>query len=143
MYRTATENGVNIKNYKGQSLKKNFPYLNFNPADEALFEFNRAGHVSPRALLTAQLSVAKRKGCDVINDVVSKVQRKVSLDGSYIMEVKTETGKTITARKILLAPGAYTTARHLLPPQIVPDQTLTPLNVSLVEITDSDAQRLK
>lgn len=143
MYKTAIENGLNVEHYNKQTLKKRFPYLNFNPSDEALFEFHRAGHVSPRKLLTAQLSVAERNGCDIINDVVKHIQRKVGRDGSYIMEVKTETGRTITARKVLLAPGAYTTSRQLLPPQIVPNQTLTPLNVSLVEITDSDAQRLE
>ncbi|KAJ8304174.1 hypothetical protein KUTeg_017757, partial [Tegillarca granosa] len=137
MYKTAIENGLNVEHYNKQTLKKRFPYLNFNPSDEALFEFHRAGHVSPRKLLTAQLSVAERNGCDIINDVVKHIQRKVGRDGSYIMEVKTETGRTITARKVLLAPGAYTTSRQLLPPQIVPNQTLTPLNVSLVEITDS------
>jgi len=58
------------------------------------------------------------------------------------MHVTTDSGREVQCRKVLLASGAYTDFRSLLP-NIKVDQTLCPLTVALAEISESDALKMK
>ena len=124
-------------------LKSKFPFLNFDSADRAEYEFEKAGYISPRRLVAAQLKVAQQNGCDFIPEVVSKVTRGVNTDNSYCMKVVTENGKTVMAKKVLLATGAFTTFRDLFGENIQPDVELAPLTVAKVEISKAEADRIK
>ena len=98
-----------------EHLKKQFPYLGACATLEGVYAPRNAGHISPRNLIQAQQLLARRNGCDVINDVVNRI----TVLGSGDFQLQTENSETtITARKVLLTTGSFTNARELLPYQL-------------------------
>ncbi|KAI8486572.1 hypothetical protein Bbelb_358070 [Branchiostoma belcheri] len=77
---------------------------------------------------------ADLQGCDVVDDVVSSVEAPAgwARRAGANLAVRTETGAVIHARRVLLATGAFTTFRRLLPPGLRPDVRLTGQTVALV-----------
>ena len=121
-----------------------FPYLNINISEDAGLETVDAGYLNPRRLIEAQQTIAKRSGCEIIDDTVSSVRRVIASDNSYCMQVLTEGSRQILCRKVLLATGAFTTFRDLLPASAgFPDQELTPTSVSLLRVSEADAEQLR
>ena len=98
-----------------EHLKKQFPYLGACETLEGVYAPRNAGHISPRNLIQAQQLLARRNGCDVINDVVNRI----TVLGSGDFQLQTENSETtITAKKVLLTTGSFTNARELLPYQL-------------------------
>lgn len=128
-----------LKNVR--NIETKFPFLKFAKDDEAVYELNDAGYISPRNLVSAQIKLASSNGCDVFDDIVCKVARVVK-DGRYVMEIHTESGKTIHAGKVLIACGAFVNSRDLLG-EVVPDMNLCPLTVAKVEISHNDAHKIR
>jgi hypothetical protein len=46
-------------------MKKHFPYLNFSESDEAIYEMDNSGYISPRRLVDAQIQNARQNGCHI------------------------------------------------------------------------------
>ena len=138
----AQEQSVPSKILSPDELKSTFPYLNLPSSDIGVFEDQDAGYINPRKLVEAQKLIASRQGCTYVDDVVNQVTRVIHSDGTYAMNVVTEKGKNISCNRVLLATGAFSTFRDLLP-DIEPEQELCPLTVALVEVNGPDAEKLK
>lgn len=123
-------------------LNQRFPYLNLTTDSNGILETRNAGYINPRNIVEAQQIMATKQGCTIIDDVVRRVTRTVHSDGSYIMLVETERGQNVQTRKVLLATGAFTTFNDLLAGN-KPEQIITPLSVSFVEVEEKDHQLLR
>lgn len=140
--RVISRSGVEVEQCDNRTLRRKFPYMLLNDDTYGFKEFKNAGYINPRKLVEAQQTVARRHGCTIFNDVVNRVTRTVQSDGSYVMKVELDSGQVLCSRKVLLATGAFTECRHLLP-GIYPDQVITPLNTSLLEVTENTRQILR
>lgn len=137
---------INAQVLSGADVRSQFPFLSISNRDEAVFESHFAGYISPRRLVKAQIAIAKKNGCQHIQEVVRSVTRVVvntNRDADSVMEVTTDYGRRILARKVLVATGAFTTFRNLLGVEVSPDTKLFPLAVTKVEISEEDAQKIK
>ncbi|WAQ99396.1 hypothetical protein MAR_023769 [Mya arenaria] len=132
---------IPVVNLDGRELAAKFPYLRLSANDAGVYEERNAGYISPRRLVSAQQAAAKKQGCRIIHDVVEKVSRVVK-NGEYVMRVETNGGTVVESRKVLLAAGAYTDFRQLLPGFRL-NQLLCPLTVALAEISEQDAAILR
>ncbi|XP_070556241.1 monomeric sarcosine oxidase-like [Ptychodera flava] len=131
-----------------QILDKNevtekFSFLSIQDDSEAVFQLKGSGHVSARLKIIAQQTAAQQQGCQVIDDVIDQVTETTQSDASKCLKVVTSKGKIIFAKKVLLATGAFTGFRDLLPPGKVLDTTLLTQTVVYAEISDKDAERLQ
>ncbi|KAH3842368.1 hypothetical protein DPMN_115864 [Dreissena polymorpha] len=141
VFDVAKEQNIPTKRLNSAELQEHFPYIKFNSSDGGLFEYQNAGHISPRKLVHAQKMLAMKNGCTYIDDVVTKVHMSVAKNGDYVMNVETKGGdKAIVCKKVLLATGAFTELNALLP-GIKVDQVLCPLTVSLVEVSKEQAEQ--
>ena len=125
-----------------QELSSSFPFFKFSQYDSAIYESKNAGNVSPRKLLKAHKVMAAKQGCDFINDIVCQVFKDINAAGCDVMIVQLETGRKVVCKSVLLAPGAFTSFRDLLP-KISLKTTLIPIAVALVEIKKSVVDELR
>ena len=70
---------------------------------QAILETGTAGHINPRALIQAQNRMAIDQGVQIIEDSVLGLRNH---DRCWLL--KTEAGRSFTAKKVLLATGAFT-----------------------------------
>ena len=133
---------LNTINLQYQDFKDKFPFLNISTSDVAVYEYQNAGYVSPRNLVRAQIKQAKLQGCSFIPEVVNDVTRVVH-SGGYCMRVTTDKFTEILAKKVLLATGAFTEFRNLLPKGLYLNVGLCPLTVAKVEISESDYRKIR
>ncbi|XP_078668177.1 monomeric sarcosine oxidase-like isoform X1 [Branchiostoma floridae x Branchiostoma belcheri] len=136
---------VTLRTLSRAQIREMFPYLDIGEGMVGLLDSRNCGHVSPRRLVSALQTAAHLQGCDVVDDVVSSIEAPAgwARRAGANLAVRTETGAVIHARRVLLATGAFTTFRRLLPPGLRPDVRLTAQTVALVEISESDADRLQ
>lgn len=137
---------INAHVLSGAEVRSQFPFLSIPNSDEAVFESHFAGYICPRRLVKAQIAIAKKNGCQHIQEVVRSVTRVVvntNTDAESVMEVTTDSGRRILARKVLVATGAFTAFRNLLGVEVLPDTKLFPLAVTKLEISEEDAQKIK
>jgi len=139
---TVSKQNIESKFFNYEDMKKTFPFFSLSDEDIGIYEYKNAGHISPRKLIDAQLSIASRNGCQIYHSIVSGVKRVSGASGNYYMEVKTESGQTYSAKKVLLTTGAFTSFNKLLGTEVVPDMRPCPLTVAKVEISDRDAAKL-
>ncbi|XP_070543574.1 N-methyl-L-tryptophan oxidase-like isoform X2 [Ptychodera flava] len=148
VYLDKTKDNAHKMEVPVQILGKNevaekFSFLSIQDDSEAVFQMKGCGHVSPRSQIIAQQTAAQQQGCQVIDDVVDQVTETTQSDASKCLKVTTSKGQVIFAKKVLLATGAFTGFRDLLPPGKVLDTTLLTQTVAFAEISDNDAERLK
>lgn len=124
----------------GSETRKLFPYFNFRKNDISYYQKINAGYISARNMVLAQQTIAKEQGCDVIHDVVTQVTERNHSDRT-MMEVKTESGVTLLARKVLLATNAFTNKNDLLPKGISLDIRPYPTCAVFCELTEETARR--
>ncbi|XP_061173902.1 N-methyl-L-tryptophan oxidase-like [Saccostrea echinata] len=148
-YITSVKNVVEKDNLSasvlsGTEARSLFPFLSIPKDDEAVFESHSAGYISPRRLVKAQITIAKTNGCQHIQEVVRSVTRVVPDNDNPIMlmEVTTDSGTKILAKKVLVATGAFTAFRDLLGTGVSPDTKLYPLAVTKLEISKEDANKI-
>ena len=115
----------------------------FDEDDDVLFESQGAGVLNPRKFVLAEQTAAHLQGCDIFREPVNNVAPVKHTDGSSIMKVTTEGGNTYLARKVLLATGAFTEFRKLLPDGMRPSWDLVTHTVILAEVSDMDLERMK
>ena len=119
-------------------LQKTFPYLQFSKNDRCLHETVKSGYLNPRMLIMAQSSMALNQGCDVLRDTVVGLVR----ENDWKHRVITAGGRIIHCKRVLLATNVFTVVDELLG-NIVPSCSLMPQTVCLLQISKSDAERLR
>lgn len=112
-----------------------FPDLDFPDSHYLIHEPAPAGFINPRRLIRVQNVVAVAHGATIIREAVTGVRS--SRDGVI---AKTHTNTTVTARKALVAAGAFTNFNDLLPVQL-PLEIKTEV-VVLGRVDGSTAKRL-
>eukprot|EP01062_Namystynia_karyoxenos_P062013 TRINITY_DN5485_c0_g1_i2.p1 TRINITY_DN5485_c0_g1~~TRINITY_DN5485_c0_g1_i2.p1 ORF type:complete len:441 (+),score=108.54 TRINITY_DN5485_c0_g1_i2:69-1391(+) len=125
-----------------EKLRERFPFLSFGPGVCGVYEPDGAGYVSARRQVAASAGAAVRAGCRRVVAEVAAVHRL----GPARFAVELVSGQKITCSKVLVAAGAFTNSRPLLPDasgshvalqlQLLTAQTLR------VEVAAADAARL-
>lgn len=87
----------------GEVLHQSFSDYKFPNASCGLFETAPSGSINPRLLIKAQLELVKKNGGHVFSETVSNIKYVTNQ-----IEVKTLTGKTFLANKILFTSGSFT-----------------------------------
>lgn len=131
----ATKLGVKPRLLDDAGLRETFPYFRFPEGSDAVFEPERAGHISPRRLVEAQTILTEKAGGTVIRDYAVGVKQK-----DDHVEVTTAGGVTITAAKVLVAAGGFTNGPGLLPQSL--DLKVYGRTVSFFEVDEAEAGRL-
>lgn len=140
--RTIQRDNIKCGRLSTTAMREKFPFVNLPEDDIVYFEEKNAGYISPRKMINAQLSIASRNGCDVIRDIVKTLNKTVT-DTGTVMKLITDRGTTYTAKRVLLATGAFTALRQLLGPDMQPDVRLMPLSVAKVEVSEEDAAYIR
>ena len=128
--------GVAYDTYSQTALAEQFPYLVFAPGSVGMYQSHTSGHVSPRAQVHAQATVANQQGAQLIPETVHSVRQ----EGSYV-EVSTVEGHVYRAAHVLIATGGFTNASHLLPRPL--DLNVYARTIVLMELSDADVDRLR
>ncbi|XP_063592324.1 monomeric sarcosine oxidase-like isoform X2 [Penaeus indicus] len=125
------------------SWKTRFPYLNFGD-DCLVFWEKNAGHLSPRDLVRAQQTAASQHGADILRDVVIEI---IPSDAdAHKWEVRTEGGRVVHGRRVLVAVGGSSALRPLfrhVAPERLPDLQLRTQTVAFLHVAEEEAQRLR
>ena len=114
-----------------EQLKAKYPFLEVPALTTGVF-LRKAGYINPRVLHKAQQQIAMKHGCQIIDDVVDSIHQEPS--GHHILI--TDSGKQIFTQKVLLATGAFTECRNLLPEGVSPAMDSTTETFLLVSINN-------
>ena len=106
--------------------------MNFSDHSCGILTERDAGYINPRDMVDALQSCAEKSGCDIIDDVVKRIIPSREVDGYNVLI--TDSGRLFYSRKVLLATGAFTHCRRLLPPDVQPDVTLQAEAIAMVYI---------
>ncbi|MCZ6876020.1 MAG: FAD-dependent oxidoreductase [bacterium] len=132
----AAELDIPYETYTGTALAERFPYLTFEPDSIALYQPHGAGHISPRAQVRAQASVAQQQGASLIPETV-KALRQTYDD----IEVHTDEGHIYRAENVLLATGGFSNAKALLPRPLA--LSVYARTIVLMELDAAEVERLR
>jgi sarcosine oxidase len=102
--------GADTTRLDGAGIRARFPFLAVPDDAEGLYEGHCAGHLSPRAMVSAQTEVARQQGALIIVDEAKAV--RATAGG---VEVDIAGGDTLRAERVLVATGAFTDACGLSP----------------------------
>ena len=119
----------------GSELKSAFPEFHFPDRSAGLFEDSPSGHIDPRRLILAQLTVLKKYGGSVFREVVSSIQPQKGC-----LSIATD-HRVLEAHKVLLATGAFTNLSNLTSRQLA--LQIKSEIVLLARLSNSEAERLK
>jgi len=108
------------------------PYFAFPDAFEALYERHSAGHISPRNLVAAQSTAARRHGATLLSETVTGFKERPDH-----VQIVTES-QTIRADRVLVAAGAMSDMLLGRAPELEVYQR----TVAFFELDDSEAARL-
>lgn len=97
------ELGVKTVTYQDQALKKAYPFLNFSEGMAGILESELAGYINPRSMIAAQLELAGQFKATIIRERVVALQKRPGE-----VEISLANGSRYTARRVLVAAGAYT-----------------------------------
>ena len=86
--------------------------------------------------------MAQNNGCEVLDDIVNKVE-EVHEGGTAVMKVCTEKDKDITSKRVLLCTGAFTAFRQLIPQGLIPNIDLVRQAVIFAELGQGDLKKMK
>jgi sarcosine oxidase len=131
-----TQLGVTYETYAEVALKEQFPYLAFASGSVGMYQPHTSGHVSPRAQVLAQATVARQQGAAIISETVHTVRQ-----GHNHVEVLTEEGHVYRAAHVLVAAGGFTNTKNLLPRPLKLD--VYARTIVLMELGADDVQRLR
>lgn len=92
-----------------ESIHSSFPDFYFPATTKGMFEPAPSGHINPRLLIKAQLSIFKRNGGEIFNDTANDISYE-----NGIIKISTFAGKIYRAKKVLLTPGAFINFLNLL-----------------------------
>jgi sarcosine oxidase len=92
-----------IERLDAAQLSKQFPYLKLPPFAEGLFEQGGAGYINPRALVTAQLTIAAAEGAAIVRAEVSTITRNTT---GFVLRLNN--GQILHATRVLISTHGYT-----------------------------------
>ena len=141
--KNALSQGVPVKELSNKDLNERYPYLRVADDDTGVLQEQNAGYINPRKLVEAQKVISRNQGCKVFEDTVISIERVVQRDGSYIMSLTTEAGNQIMSKAVLLATGAFTNFRNLIPSGEKPDQRLIGITIALVEMDEIYRKKIR
>ena len=124
---TAERDGVPYELLSEPELRTFMPYFHILPKENGVYIEKNAGYVNIRELVDAHRKLASSAGCDIQDDIIKVITPAGDKDKYYHLE--TDSGRVYYSKKVLLATGAFTFCRNLLPPDIVPDIILQPICV--------------
>ncbi|MBP6803807.1 MAG: FAD-binding oxidoreductase [Chloroflexi bacterium] len=110
--------------------------LQFPPNCHGLLEPPPAGYINPRGLLQAQATIAAQQGVWVVAETVTAVTPH-----AHAVEILTETGRVLWARKTLIAAGAFANCYDLLPRKL--DLRVKSETILLARLSEAEAARLR
>lgn len=90
-------------------LRGRFPWFRFQDGDAAVVERGAAGHVDPRRMVAAQVKAAEAAGARIVREAAAEILLVRGDEGDEV-EVRTEGGTVVRARKVLVCADAYTPA---------------------------------
>jgi len=93
----------------GESLDSFAPDYHFPPSSKGIYEAAPSGHINPRLLIKAQLTLFEKNGGNIFNDTVTDVSNEKDE-----IKITTLSGQTFHAKKVLLSPGAFVNFFNLL-----------------------------
>jgi sarcosine oxidase len=113
MREVAAELSIEIDDLDDAVLQERFPYLQFTPGSNAVYQGRNAGYIDPRMLLAAQQKISIEQGTSLLRDVVTQINRS----GDQIV-IDTRSGATLRANRVLVATGAYINVHGLIPKKV-------------------------
>ncbi len=113
MRTVASDLGVELEELDDGALRERFPTLRFTPGSVGLLQARDAGRINPRRLVAAQQSVAQAQGTARVHEEVASLR-----ETNDNIEIRTLSGETYRANRVLIATGASTNACNLLPHQL-------------------------
>lgn len=132
MVRIAARDGIACDRLDLEGLRAKFPYFAFPDDTIGLYEGQDAGHISPRALVQAQIALALRGGARHVAATVNGID-----EGKDGVILTTDQGR-MRFDRVLVATGGFTTP---LLGDAVP-LTVYGRTVVLFEVSDAEAARL-
>lgn len=131
----AAEADVEAVELDGPGLKARFPWFSFPSGSQGLLEERGAGHISPRRLVAAQMSLATRAGAARIATAVASIRE----EGGHV-RIVTAGGEAIEAECVLVATGGFSIQKNLLPRPL--DLKVYARTVAFFEVDEAEAERL-
>lgn len=119
----------------GTALNNQFNDFDFPESSEGLLETAPAGLINPRLLIKAQLKIAKHQGVQIFNDTITDLTFKEGLFTAIAAD-----GKSISAKKVLLATGSFLNFNNLITPKLSL-KTKSEI-ILLAKMEEKDAQKL-
>ncbi len=108
--RNAQADGVAHQALRGADLRDRFPYFAFPEGVLALHEAEAAGWVDPRAYVRAEIAAARKLGVTVYRTEVAQLNENPGGVQAVCLG-----GQVITGAKAIVACGAFSKAKGLLP----------------------------
>ena len=105
----ARSSGLEVERLTAGQMQARFAQFDFPSHIVGYHEGSQAGHINPRALVRAQIALAKRGGVTVIDAIATSVREEGGL-----VEV-TAGGETYRAERVLVAAGAFSNLNAVLP----------------------------
>ncbi len=141
----AAKMGTTLQELKPSHIQAHYPWMGVPACTQiGLLQTQQAGHLSPRKLTAAQLTLATRQGVTYIDAEVQRVIRSVddtnNDDAAGRFVITTSDGNKILANNVLVAAGCYTSLLSVLPEKVV--VSLTGSQAALVEVTADVAATL-
>ncbi len=120
----------------GKSLKNAFPEFQFPETSKGIFEDAPSGFINPRLLIKAQLKVfAKNKGI-----IINEIAQEIIYENESIKIITTK-GNIFSAKKVLIAAGAFTNSFNLLDKKLA--FKLKSETIILAKVNKAEAERLQ
>mgnify|MGYP002388118845 CR=1 FL=1 len=134
--RTGEALGVSFEQLDGAALAGRFPYLSFGADADGVFEWQTAGHISPRRMVAAQAAAAERHGATILREPV----HALALDAGGVT-VTTATGGVVRAERALVATGGFANVHAVLPRPL--DIVVRGRTIVLAEVAGDLLERLR
>ena len=124
-------------------LTNKYPFLTIGNGNECVLQVSKCGMINPRKLVMAQKRAASLQGCHIFNAIVNEITESRQRSGAKILELITEDGRIIQARKVLLCTGGFTLTKPLLSTYLLPDLRLVPTQTLRLELSSHDMKRVE
>lgn len=119
-----------------RSWRSKWPRLAFPETHYVAHEPTLAGYLQPKRLIVAQNKLALRAGATLVSDTVIDIAQSAS---GYV--VRTASGRTVGAERVLIAAGGFSNFNNLLPdPAAIRMKSEV---IALGEVSDKDAAQLR
>lgn len=134
MEKVAHRLNASFNRYSAADFREIMPQLHFDDVYTVLYEPTIAGYINPRQLVEAQLIIAAQHQAKILRETAVSITTQ-----SNHIQIKTEKGTEVQAKKVLVAAGGWT---HFL---LGTDLGLIPKprTILLAELSEQEATRLK